>query len=285
MLNSVEDLLACPVCGLELAISAQRLVCPAAHSFDVASQGYVELASPPGKRLISADTVEMVDSRLRFLEALHYAPMVAALVEALRAPPNAPTPFPALADLGSGPGYYSRELLHSVSWLSRAIACDASLAAVKRAARIDPRVGAVRCDTRATLPILSHTVDAVLIVFAPRNASESHRILRPGGRLVTVIPAMDHLGELTRAGALLNVEGDKVSRLTGQMGFKFDLVERKAVKWLIPAEPEVIRALINMGPSAHHSSLALPPDVEIGSTLTASVEVLVFRPDAHVSVP
>ena len=50
-------------------------------------------------------------------------------------------------------------------------------------------------DSWARLPVRDAAVDRVLVVFAPRNGRD-RRVLRPGGRLVVVTPAADHLAEL-----------------------------------------------------------------------------------------
>ena len=51
----------------------------------------------------------------------------------------------------------------------------------------------------------------------PRNGPEIARVLRPGGRLVVVTPAPDHLAELVGPLGLLRVDPDKAARLAASL--------------------------------------------------------------------
>ncbi len=77
---------------------------------------------------------------------------------------------------------------------------------------------AVVADTWAGLPVRDGAVDRVLVVFAPRNGAETARVLAPGGRLVVVTPAADHLAELVGPLGLLSVDPAKAERLAGSLG-------------------------------------------------------------------
>ncbi len=73
-------------------------------------------------------------------------------------------------------------------------------------------------------------VDAVLCVFAPRNAGEFARILGPGGRLLVVTPMPDHLGELRAALSLMEVAADKPDRLAAALDGPFRAEESVDVR-------------------------------------------------------
>ena len=55
----------CPVCKRPLALEGKSYVCEARHTFDIAKEGYVNLAV--GKSGDSGDSKEMCLSRHRFL--------------------------------------------------------------------------------------------------------------------------------------------------------------------------------------------------------------------------
>ena len=169
----VVDLLACPTCAGPLRLDGQALRCPDGHDFDVARQGYVSLLGR-GAEVGAGDTAAMVDARAAFLASGHYDPLLQALVD--RAAETGGQP--AIFDLGAGPG---SDLTAVVDHLpgARGVALDLSRAAGRRAARAHPRVGAVVADGRLTLPVRSGVMDLALSVFAPRNAAELRRILRP----------------------------------------------------------------------------------------------------------
>ena len=77
---------------------------------------------------------------------------------------------------------------------------------------------AVVADSWARLPVLDAALDRVLVVFAPRNGPEIARVLRPGGLLVVVTPAADHLAELVGPLGLLRVDPRKAERTATTWG-------------------------------------------------------------------
>ena len=77
----VADWLVCPVCRCPVGLEEVVLACERGHRFDVARQGYVNLALRAAPR--NADTAEMVAARNRFLDAGWYRPLTEAVVQAL----------------------------------------------------------------------------------------------------------------------------------------------------------------------------------------------------------
>ena len=93
---------------------------------------------------------------------------------------------------------------------------DASVPALRRAAAIG--LACVVADTWAGLPLRAGCVDALLCVFAPRNAAEFSRVLSGAGRVVVAAPTTAHLAGLRAELGLLDVADGKADRLVGQMG-------------------------------------------------------------------
>ena len=89
----------------------------------------------------------------------------------------------------------------------------------------------------------------ILSVFAPRNAGEFARILRPEGRVVVVIPTERHLAELREVAPLLAIERGK-RRLVEESLEGFSL--RWSEKVMVPLElgGAAIQDLIEMTPNA-----------------------------------
>ncbi len=270
--------LACPVCTGPLAAEegGSLVRCPAGHSFDRARQGHVTLL-PPGHRAPSGDSAEMVADRVAFLAAGHYAGISTALAEAVLDAGGAPPE--RLLDLGGGTGHHLAAVLDHVPGAT-GVVLDSSPYAARRAARAHPRAMAVVADTWARLPVRDGALDRILVVFAPRNGPEIARVLRPGGRLVVVTPAADHLQELVGALELLRVDPDKAARLAGSLEPHLVPVASTDRHELLRLDRATVGALVGMGPHARHLPAggraarleALPERIEV----TAAVRLTTY---------
>ena len=250
MLSDVVELLACPVCGEGFALQTGALRCPAGHSFDIARQGYANLLAGhtrPG----TADTPEMVRAREQFLGAGHFDRLTELLGERVGEALKGQG-APVVLDAGAGTGHYLRSVLGR-SPEAVGLAVDISKHAARRAARAHPRIGAVVADLWRPLPVRSGVVDAILNVFAPRNAAEFHRVLSPeGGTLFVLTPTGRHLGTLVTALGLLTVDEQKNERMDGALAGHFVLEAREGLESAATMTRDDAATLVGMGPSAHH---------------------------------
>lgn len=250
------------------------LRCDGGHAFDVAREGYVALA-PPGQRIAPGDSPQMVAARERFLATGHYRRISREIVAAL---PDDLQPraggAPLAVDLGAGTGYHLATLLDArLGW--RGLALDASRPALRRAARAHRQIAAVACDAWLALPIRDAGADLALSVFAPRNAAEIERVLAPAGALVVVTPTQRHLRELIDALGLLDVGADKQKRLRAALAPRLKSVRRRELEFEMTLDHEDLRALVAMGPSAHHVDAQalderiarLAPRMRVGASL------------------
>jgi len=238
--------LACPVCGAGLDDVGTGLRCSAGHGYDRARQGHVTLLPPTGSPH-AGDSAAMVAARVAFLAAGHYAGVTAALAEAVLAG-GAPG---TVLDLGGGTGAHLAGVLDAAPG-AVGVVLDVSRYAARRAARAHPRAMAVVADTWAGLPVRDGCLDRVLVVFAPRNGPETARVLRPGGELVVVTPAADHLGELVGPLGLLSVDPDKADRLAGALEPHLDQVAELGHREVLQLDRAAVRVLVGMGPHARH---------------------------------
>ena len=189
--------LACPLDGAPLQCHGAAWRCASGHSFDVASQGYVNLLPVQQKRSRDpGDSKAMVAARQRFLEAGHYRPIAAMLARATLAgePPEATL---SCLDAGCGEGYYLRQLAPAggVGQTLAVLGLDISKWAVQSAAKQDKRAAWV-VGSNARLPVLHATLDRVLCLFGFPVYPEFARVLKPGGRLLQIDAGPDHLREL-----------------------------------------------------------------------------------------
>jgi 23S rRNA (guanine745-N1)-methyltransferase len=241
-------LLACPVSGdgLDAADDGGALRCAAGHLFDRARQGHVTLL-PPGHRPPSGDSAEMVADRTAFLERGSYDGVSDALAGAVLAGDRPGT----LLDLGGGTGHHLARLLDRLPD-AVGVVLDSSRYAARRAARAHPRALAVVADSWARWPVRDAALDRVLVVFAPRNGPEAARVLRPGGRLVVVTPAADHLTELVGPLGLLRVDPDKAARLAASLEPHLEPVASTQYRERLRLDRSAVATLVGMGPHARH---------------------------------
>nr|WP_233495848.1 methyltransferase domain-containing protein [Geodermatophilus sp. TF02-6] len=269
------ELLACPVCGQPLATRPDDagLRCPAGHAYDRARQGHVTLL-PPGHVPPSGDSAAMVADRVAFLAAGHYRGVTRLLGDAVAAGDGGPPA--ALLDLGGGTGQHLAGVLDRLPG-AVGVVLDSSRYAARRAASAHPRALAVVADVWARLPVRDAAADRVLVVFAPRNGPETARVLRPGGRLVVVTPATDHLAELVGPLGLLRVDSDKARRLAGTLEPHLRPAGARGHRERLELDRAAVATLVGMGPHARHltpaglvAAVAQLPEL---SPVTVSVEV------------
>lgn len=176
----------CPICRTELTLYDKEAKCSNNHSFNRAKQGYYHLL-PANKKSSKApgDTKEMISARAEFLALGGYLKLAQFIALTL------PESINALLDLGCGDGYFSRFLLAEKS-IKNLVAVDISKESVKFASKHDKN-GTYLVASNFSLPIADNSVDTILINFAPVNASELLRVLKPDGKVVRVVPAENHL--------------------------------------------------------------------------------------------
>lgn len=257
MLADVIDLLADPVDGTPLAGAddCARLVAESGHSYDVAKQGYVTLAPGAGLKH-KGDDAAMVEARETYLSRGHFAPFVEAVTGAVQDVVDlAPEEHsPALLEVGAGTGYYLAHTLDSLDG-ARGVGLDISTHAAKHLAKAHPRIGAVVADVWERLPLRDGVIDAISVVFAPRNPAEFQRVLAPHGQVVVLTPAAGHLDELRAPLGILGVEEGKVERMYEQAkGYLEQAADPVDISFPLVLDKASIVAQVGMSPSARHMS-------------------------------
>lgn len=260
------DALACPVCSGPVEVAVGSLRCGAGHTFDVARQGYVNLLGRAAPR--NADTADMVAARDEFLARGHYLPILSAVSDAVGDARR-------VLEVGAGTGWYTSGVLAALPG-AVGLATDVSVPASRRAARAHPRLAAVVADTWAGLPLADGSFDAVLCVFAPRNAAEFSRVLTPGGRLVVATPGPEHLRELREAHDLLDIGADKVESLREAFAGTFTHGNSTDVREQMSLSDDEAASLVAMGPNAFHATTSPVR----GGTVTLDVVVTSWSKDS-----
>lgn len=280
--------LLCPICGLEFSDTTPRaLACANGHSFDIARQGYLNLLTGHGTKFVP-DTAAMVEARDAFLDAGHYDPLGGELARTVQAIIRDRVPgreAALIVDAGTGTGWYLQRILAAFEQHPAAVGLDISKFALRRAARRNPEAVNIVWDLWRDLPLGAGTADVVLVVFAPRNAAEFARILKPGGSLVVVTPLPGHLAQIAHEAGMLGIAEDKESALMESMSHGFALAGSSELEVPLLLAPSDVGNVALMGPAGHH----LDP-VELGGRLaglpeqveaTAAFRISVFTPLAQ----
>lgn len=199
------SLFICPICGGSLVRnpSGHSLICPHGHCYDLAREGYVNLLLPNQRGARNpGDNKQMVAARRRFLDKGYYQPLAARLSELVAGRAQRwGRERPVLLDAGCGEGYYTVQMakaLRCVCPQSQAAGVDISKWAVAAACKRDSSVR-YAVDSLNHIPMTDGSVDCLTNVFAPLVPQEFHRVLRPGGSFLLVIPGPEHLWELKTA--------------------------------------------------------------------------------------
>ena len=239
----------CPVCGAALSEQERVFRCEHGHSYDKAKKGYVNLLlSNQSASKRHGDDRAMVAARTAFLDAGYYAPLCEAVAETAAA-----SRAETVLDVGCGEGYYTAavyEALCRQGTTPDVRGVDISREALAAAHRRLPALS-LAVASLAHLPLADERCDLLLNIFAPVDAAEFHRVLRPEGRLLRVIPLERHLWELKCA--VYDAPYENKTPDTALPGFR--LAERRDIvsEITLPAQAD-IQALFMMTPYYYKTS-------------------------------
>ena len=269
-----SDLFLCPVCGAPLAAEGKSYFCKNRHCFDIARDGYVNLAraSVGGDH---GDNREMIRARRDFLAAGHYAHLMDELCAlALAYLPNGGV----LLDAGCGECSYTDRIERSLTEAGRSarvLGVDLSKDALSIGGKRNPSLSLAVASVYH-LPLPDASVDMLFEVFAPFAEEEYARVLKKGGKMVMAIPAAKHLFELK---AIL-YENPYENEVQDTTLTHFHLIERREVKRRITlSRDEEVWNLFTMTPYFYRTSPADKERLKKAAplSLSADFEVLVYE--------
>lgn len=242
----------CPHCGSGVTVSenGRSIVCLGErkkHCFDLASSGYVNLATPSQSG--SGDSKEAVRSRSDFLESDGYAPICEAVSAAVLKYCNGGL----VVDAGCGEGYYTNNIARNYS--GDVVGFDLSKFGVEYASKSAKRKGIANSffavSSVYTLPIKDGAADGIVNIFAPCVEEEYARVLKSGGVLITAGAGENHLLGLKKAiyeTTYKNTEREDMPR-------GMELVEEGTVSFVLRLEDKgLISALFSMTPYYYRTS-------------------------------
>ena len=239
-------MLICPVCGLPLIRETRTLRCEKNHSFDVAKEGYVNLLRSGRNGDLIGDDKISARCRRDFLNKGYYAPLRDALVALFSDCEG------TLLDICCGEGYYTSAL--GENGALSVYGFDISREMVRLAAKRGK--GTYFVANMASIPVADDSFDYAIHLFAPFQEAAFARILRPGGRLITVIPGKKHLWGLKQA--LYNTPYENDEQLPQTTELKLVNAFKVADQITLRSQ-EDIQAVFRMTPYYFHTS---PQDKE-----------------------
>lgn len=255
-------MLICPVCGKPFTIGERCASCEKGHSFDIAKEGYLNLlrTNKSGDKI--GDDKLAARCRRDFLNKGYYAPLKDALV-ALFADKEG-----SLLDICCGEGYYTSAI--AVNKKLRVYGFDISKEMIRLGAKRGGFTAFVA--NMASIPVAVNSFDYCIHLFAPFNEEEFTRVLKPGGKLYTVVPGSYHLWGLKNAvydTPYLNDEqipDTKVLKLLGITKISAEVTLRSA---------EDIEAVFRMTPYYFHTSDADKQKLIGIDTLDTKIEFVI----------
>lgn len=182
-------MLICPVCGLPLEFQIGVVRCGKGHCFDIAKEGYVNLLRSSRSGDLIGDDKASARCRREFLNKGYYSSLQSALCELFADRQG------NVLDICCGEGYYTSALAKNSNLTVYGF--DISREMVRLAAKR----GGCRyfVANLASIPVASESMDYATHLFAPFQEASFARVLRSGGRLITVIPGQKHLFGLKKA--------------------------------------------------------------------------------------
>ena len=237
----------CPLCQQPLQQSMRTWRCENRHAFDEAKSGYLNLLPVQNKKSKQpGDDKTMVNARRQFHDAKGYEPLMAALVEVIQKHYAGPSDV-RLFDAGCGEGSYLGYIAQALQDAERKVnasGCDIAKHAVDLAAKRYKNCHFAVASS-AHLPLEDNSQDVVLQVFAPGSNAEYQRVIAPGGLLIAVDPAENHLWSIKQA-IYDNPRQHKVA-FASRAGFS-QLIEQRLSFTVDLSDPQTRQGLLEMTP-------------------------------------
>lgn len=234
-------MLICPVCGQPLQLSQRTFRCEANHSFDMAKEGYVNLLRASKNGDLIGDDKFSARSRRDFLNKGYYAPLKDELCRMFADKEG------TLLDICCGEGYYTAALGQNSKL--QVFGFDISREMVRLAAKRGN--GTYFVANMASIPVAQESMDYAVHLFAPFNETAFAKVLKPGGRLFTVVPGRYHLWGLKQAVYDTPYENDEKLPQTQALRF---VGSHKVAANIALACREDIQAVFRMTPYYFHTS-------------------------------
>lgn len=178
----------CPVCQKPFEkVEGHSVSCAANHQFDLSKKGTLHLLLKGGQNEYDKD---MLSSRKNLADTGFFHPLLDAVYAHIELPEHA-----TVLDVGCGEGshlhYLSQKGLNGTK-----VGFDISKDAIQLAAGHFFEDAFWCVADLAHSPFGKEAFDVILNIFSPSHYQEFERVLKPGGRVIKVVPSPRYLIEL-----------------------------------------------------------------------------------------
>ena len=187
-LKKHRTLFQCPICKADFEkVDGHSIICANGHHFDVSKKGTLHLLMKGGQNEYGK---EMLSSRKNLADTGFFFPLLDAVYAHIDKPESA-----TVLDVGCGEGSHLHYLTEK-GLKGTKIGFDISKDAIQLAAsNFFPDAFWCVADL-AHSPFAESAFDVILNIFSPSQYQEFDRVLKPGGKVIKVVPNAQYLIEL-----------------------------------------------------------------------------------------
>lgn len=254
-INSLEDVLVCPLCHNELTLEDNSVQCPLKHTFNINKKGFLSLSEPISDKLYDK---EMFLARQTVLQSEIYEPVFTYLKLLL---PNKAY----VVDAGSGEGSYLNRIYKPSN---RHIGIDLAKEGVLLSSNYKDALWLLA--DLANIPLRDKSIDVVLNILSPANYEQFNRILKDDGQLIKVIVNKDYLKELRVQGDHESFDNRNVYDILER---NFDIQSKKVLKYTVAVDENLSKNLFKMTPmTKHHEYKDKITEITIDLTIVVAIK-------------
>lgn len=234
-------MLICPVCKNLLHRHNRSFICENGHSFDIAKEGYVNLLRSSKSGDLVGDDKFSARSRRDFLNRGYYDLLKNTLCDLFSDRSG------SVLDICCGEGFYTAALGENPNL--QVYGFDISREMVRLAAKRG--TGTYFVANMASIPVQDGCFDYAIHLFAPFQEASFAKVLKPGGRLISVVPGKLHLFGLKQTLYDTPYENDEKLPETQYLHLKRI---HKISGTILLANQEDIQAVFRMTPYYFHTA-------------------------------
>ncbi|MFN2746138.1 MULTISPECIES: putative RNA methyltransferase [unclassified Bacillus (in: firmicutes)] len=250
LMKRFEKVLQCPLCAADMKVAGfKSLACVNHHTFDLAKQGYVNVAAntKAGKY-----DQELFEARKMIADSGFFEPLYKVLTSRLKqALPLRQKPI-GILDAGCGEGSHliriTEDLKAEIGGRVFGAGIDLSKAGILTAARRDAELIWFVADL-ANAPFQRRSFHVILNILSPSNYAEFKRLISADGMVIKVMPKAGYLQELREAfyaGSEKSVYSNHDT--AGRFLAQFALIDRIELSYSCVLNREELSRLLRMTP-------------------------------------